>query len=584
MSMRNRVSFLRYFLLVLICNICLLGCYTSEKQNQQTAEPPFVINPESEVSTTPIRLTDGRIIGFTSIPDGGVGSRETRDNGKTWSAPEQLFPATDIPIRPGASVWGNDGRLHLFYLQFRDGRRFHELYHLRSSEDGTTWDPSQIIVPDVFIGALFDALCLESGRILVPLHYRVRERKPPTGSNITTVVYSDDNGETWVQSDSKLSAPCFEGYNGNNFGACEPRLLVMNDASIWMLIRTQAGFLYESFSKDEGATWSEPKPSIFYCTNSPGQAIRMDDGRIVVFWNNCENTTPFKGRPVYTCRDALHAAISEDEGQTWRGFREVYLDPYRNSPPPERGDRGTAYPRAVTTDDNKILLISGQGEDRRVQILLDPQWLYQTSQESDFSDSLKKWSVFKRFLDGEKVSRVPGCQLIPQPTQSGQSVLQFRNPDENPPDVAEWNFPAGRSGSVTVRLMLKDGFAGGAIDLADRYFQPTDIAAITKRIYHVPIDADGRVGGTKVNLNPEQWYSLELQWSVSNNELVIIIDGRKEGILNMLHSTHLGLSYLLVRSTADKIDNAGFLIESVQAKVSDPIIITQKRNLEPIQP
>ena len=585
MELCKRAHFLRFLSMIIgIGAILLTGCLPAEQQDQQVPEPPFVINPEPVVNTTPIRLSDGRIVGFTPMPDGEVGRSETMNNGKTWSEPIPLHPADGGPNTPGASVWGKDGRLHLFYLQFREGRRFLELHHRRSSEDGTTWEKSKIIVPDVFIGALFDAICLESGRILVPLHYRFRERKPPTGSNITTVVYSDDNGETWTQSSAQITAPCFEGYNGNNFGACEPRLLVMKDSRIWMLIRTQTGFLYESFSHDEGTTWSEAKPSMFYSTNSPGCSVRMNDGRIVVFWNNCENTTPFEGHGVYTTRDALHAAISDDEGQTWRGFREVYMDPYRNSPPPDRGDRGTAYPRAVATDDNKILLSSGQGEGRRVQILLDPEWLYLTSRESDFSDSLNNWSVFKRYLDGDKVSRMPGCELIPHPKKTGAKVLHIRRPDEKRPDVAEWNFPSGLSGSVKLRLMLKKGFSGGAIDLADRFFQPTDVAAVSKRIYHLPINADGHIVGTKVYLKPEKWYSLILRWNIPNGELVVFIDDKKAGTLENVRSTHLGISYLLLRSTADKIDRAGFLVESVQAAIAEPVIVKPKEKLEPIRP
>ena len=293
---------------------------------------------------------------------------------------------------------------------------------------------------------------------------------------------------------------------------------------------------------------------------------------------------PIEGHNHFPELDISYVYYSDDEGQTWRGFREVYMDPYRNSPPPDRGDRGTAYPRAVATDDNKILLSSGQGEGRRVQILLDPEWLYLTSRESDFSDSLNNWSVFKRYLDGDKVSRMPGCELIPHPKKTGAKVLHIRRPDEKRPDVAEWNFPSGLSGFVTLRLMLKEGFSGGAIDLADRFFQPTDVAAVSKRIYHLPINADGHIVGTKVYLKPEQWYSLILRWNVANGELVIFIDDKKVGNLRKIRSTHLGISYLLMRSTADKIDRAGFLVESVHASVEEPVIVKPKEKLEPIRP
>jgi len=34
---------------------------------------------------------------------------------------------------------------------------------------------------------------------------------------------------------------------------------------------------------------------------------------------------------VFTNRDALHAAISDDEGRTWKGFRELALNEIRNA-------------------------------------------------------------------------------------------------------------------------------------------------------------------------------------------------------------------------------------------------------------
>ena len=134
--------------------------------------------------------------------------------------------------------------------------------------------------------------------------------------------YSDDGGKSWARSPAKLTAPCHDGYNGSNYGACEPTLLELKDGRVWMFMRTQDGFLYESFSPD-GVNWSPAKPSRFHSSNSPAFPVRLPDGRIVVFWNNAENCPRVGKDGVYSGRDALHAAISSDEGKTWSGFREV---------------------------------------------------------------------------------------------------------------------------------------------------------------------------------------------------------------------------------------------------------------------
>jgi len=66
--------------------------------------------------------------------------------------------------------------------------------------------------------------------------------------NSQQVVLTADNGATWTESESKLISPCYQGFNGNNEGACEPAIEPLLDGRIWMLMRTQAGFLYQSYS------------------------------------------------------------------------------------------------------------------------------------------------------------------------------------------------------------------------------------------------------------------------------------------------------------------------------------------------
>ena len=81
------------------------------------------------------------------------------------------------------------------------------------------------------------------------------------------------------------------------------------------------------------------------------------------------------GEGVYGGRDEIHAAISDDEGLTWRGFRTFYRDPFRNETPPKDGDRGTAYPQGTCTPDGRIVVLTGQGRGKRNAIEIDPNWL-----------------------------------------------------------------------------------------------------------------------------------------------------------------------------------------------------------------
>ncbi|NLX95437.1 MAG: exo-alpha-sialidase [Rhodopirellula sp.] len=213
------------------------------------------------------------------------------------------------------------------------------------------------VIFEGYCGALLDFKQLSTGRLVCPFAWWVPERPcaPPVGANLCTVFYSDDGGDTWTKSESDLSSPCYANFVGNNYGADEPCILEMKGGRLWMLMRTQTGFLYESFSADQGKTWSEAQPSRFVSSSSPPMLWRMPDGRIIILWNNCESPPAHEGAGVYVNRDALHAAVSDDEGRTWRGFREVYRDPHENETPPDT-DRGSAYPTPPGKNKWDILL------------------------------------------------------------------------------------------------------------------------------------------------------------------------------------------------------------------------------------
>jgi hypothetical protein len=105
---------------------------------------------------------------------------------------------------------------------------------------------------------------------------------------------------------------------------------------VWNLVRVQWGSFYESFSGD-GSRFSEPQPAALVNSDSPAGLTRTDDGRLVLLWNNCQRYSYALGG-----RQVLHAAVSEDEGKTWIGYREVMRAPKADEPPPPGGDFGTA--------------------------------------------------------------------------------------------------------------------------------------------------------------------------------------------------------------------------------------------------
>ena len=493
--------------------------------------------------------------------------------------PVRFDPPLDFALPAGTTrgrlLLDAAGELHDVYLEGRpeNGRhvavdRFIDLWHRRTTDGGRRWQQPRRVW-DGYCGALMHFAQLPSGRIIAPFGEWVANRRtgPPTGANVVTAMFSDDDGDTWRQSPARLTSPCRADYNGSNYGACEPVVIKLADGRLWMLMRTQTGFLYESVSDDDGYTWREARPSRFHASTGPPGLTRLADGRIVLFWNNCQMPPKVDGAGVYGGRDALHAAISDDEGATWHGFREVYRDPYRNDTPPKSGDRGTAYPFGAYDDRGRILLVSGQGRGRRNFVRFDPEWLTAISQSDDFSNGLDGWHVFKPFGPAARYwrDRAVGPVLTAHPDIEGKHVLHVRRLDDKPADGATWNFPSGRSGRLVMRMMCRDGFDGASIALGDRMFEPTDDAGERLAMFRALIDSEGRVdAGHSLALG--SWHTLTLTWDLDASTCSLLTDGWHVD-LPLQHTSTNGICYLRLRSTADAVDQAGFLVDRVEAVV-----------------
>jgi len=506
----------------------------------------------------------------------------TTDDGKTWSEPERVLelpgPAVEswqpgewMTLRPLRS---RDNELHFFLMRVhRWGRRIAvdrliDVWYVGSRDGRKRWT-KPVALYRGYVGDMRCALQLDNGRIVFPFHHHYGDRdfNYPTGDSSTTVAYSDDGGDTWQLSPDELTAPVDPTHRGSGHGAVEPVAVELNDGWVWMLIRTQTGRLYESYSRD-GIHWTAARPSRFFSSNSPAALLKLRDGRIVVFWNNTADCPAVDGSGVYTNRDVLHAAISDDDGRTWHGWREIYRDPYRNQTPPKRGDRGTAYPDAVETADGHILLMTGHGAGRTKIIIVDPAWLYETSQQDDFSHGLDAWSVYKSVGDAEYYwrDRVVGARLVDHPDKPGAKVLCLRRPKGEPADGAVWNFPLGKSGTLTFRLRLLRGCQGASFALADRFFHPTDITGEQKALFDLRMSPAHDLA-SKVKLEIDRWYTIGMQWDVIKGLCNVTVDGEDALCLPLKAKETPGACYLRLRSTA-QVATPGFLIESVAVKVN----------------
>lgn len=518
-----------------------------------------------------VRLPNGHLWRLASRFNAIYHSVST-DNGLTWqggfTAPYKLFDAFG-GLNPQPAVDAT-GALHLFVPRRPEaGPIEFSVWHYQSNAARSAWSAGSLIHPGN-TGSMVKVLHTSTGRLVVPFGDKAVSPPPGHGNNTTLVRYADVGSTSFALSAARLTSPVPANWNGANDGACEPTLIERNDGTLWMLARSQTGKLTESTSRDRGITWTPLVDSRFHTSTGPPNLLRMDNGDMVLLWNNAIMPQRHNGKVWYAGRDALHAAISQDDGVTWKGFREVYLDPFRNDNPPD-GDTGTAYSFAAPTADGRIIAITGQAA-AKAQLRIDSNWLLETNRADDFTGAnpLAGWSVFKPYGDvvSVKRARVQGPQLIddPDPLRTKQ-VLHLRRPDEKDPDGAAWNFPSAARGQTSVRVQLRPGFAGGAIALTDRFFNPTDPQGESQAYYRLPIAPDGSLVGVAgaPALAPGQWYTLTLDYKTSAGTALVRLDGAPVGTLAAQAGATVwpGLSYLRLRSTAAAVDTAGFLVDSV---------------------
>jgi hypothetical protein len=253
----------------------------------------------------------------------------------------------------------------------------------------------------------------------------------------------------------------------------------------------------------------------------------------------------------------LHAAISEDDGLSWRGFREVARNPFVDVPPPPSGDHGVSYTLPVLTKDGDILTpISVGGAGGMWLLRFDPEWLYETSRETDFSEGAEGWTRFG----------TTGVDVIAHPDKPGAQALLLRKPAADWPAAAVWNFPNAMNGRIHIRLKLNPGFTGARMGLTDHFSVPFDPEDEYHNLFNFKIGPEGKL--PRGEITPGQWHAVELAWNCAKKECQVLVDGLLVEALPMQRQT-AGVNYVRLCANGMDVDTAGLLIEHVNASISE---------------
>lgn len=274
-----------------------------------------------------INLPDGNILTVDSIS-----SFISKDKGKTWKSYSIFNTPEKFSIRiERAIVRTKSGVIILAFANDKEKANWNwrndihdspgailPTYAVRSFDGGKTWSDLQKLHDD-WTGAVRDIIETKDGNVVFT---SMMMRHNPGHHAVLTYTTKDD-GKSWIRSNI-----IDLGGVGNHGGVTESTLTQLRDGRLWMLLRTNWGKFWETYSSNNGLKWTGFKATDLDASSAPGMLKRLNSGRLVLIWNRLypEGKTeyPLRGGdnqwsevPVSNHREELTIKFSEDDGKTW---------------------------------------------------------------------------------------------------------------------------------------------------------------------------------------------------------------------------------------------------------------------------
>lgn len=193
-------------------------------------------------------------------------------------------------------------------------------------------------------GSMNDLRQLSTGRIVIPTVYMegtaLQEdgegHLAPTNTSVSGTYYSDDDGRSWKECDNWVYLPMR--------GSMEPKIEELKDGRLMMIMRTQLGSVFKSYSEDGGASWSDAQTTGLRSPESCPLLMRVPQtGDLLLIWNDSPYNPKFDH---YGIRNPLSTTISKDDGLTWLPSKPLETDP----------EWEFTNPAAMITKDNRLLV------------------------------------------------------------------------------------------------------------------------------------------------------------------------------------------------------------------------------------
>ncbi|UOQ51117.1 sialidase family protein [Hymenobacter cellulosivorans] len=308
---------------------------------------PFPESHAATIAETPRGLVTAWF-GGTKERNPDVGIWISRQEDGRWTAPVEVANGVQsetlrYPTWNPVLYQVPGGELLLFY---KIGPKPSDWkgYLRRSTDDGVTWSAAEAL-PDGYIGPVKNKpVLLADGRLLSPTSTE------GSGGWRVHLEETADNGKTW-----KMIGPI---ENGETKGAIQPSILKHKNGQLQLLCRSRDRAILESWSSDQGRTWTPLAKTTLPGNNSGTDAVTLKDGRQLLVYNHVLPPGTLAKGP----RTPLNVSVSKD-GKTW--YAAAILE---DSPISQY-----SYPSVIQTRDGLVHFVYTWRRKSIKHAVLDPK-------------------------------------------------------------------------------------------------------------------------------------------------------------------------------------------------------------------
>ena len=346
--------------------------FEEDVRSSVAREGLFISTEPGYQSKSMIELTDGSLLRTTP-----AGRSTSHDGAQTWGETVPLRDEKGEVIERTLShlIRLKSGALGGFWLPghrktgVQSAQYDRDIWFSRSDDEGESWSkPVRVSEPYNNVAMHGTPVVTSSGRIVAAVWSMIGKTfgergRAMYGDELARVgahgyelsfaycwaYYSDDEGMTWRSNEGKgvITAGgelfvILDHTAGGCHGCNEPAVVEVSDGHLLMLLRTSLGRFYQSWSSDDGTTWSRPEPSHLAAAQAPPALARIPGtGDLLVLWNQASPEEIESGQE----RQRLSSAISRDGGATWDHGQNVFAlfcdrgDRRYIEPPPIRNYR-----------------------------------------------------------------------------------------------------------------------------------------------------------------------------------------------------------------------------------------------------